>query len=821
VHLQCEDYHKRYLILRNCRDFPFFFNDMYKEVAKLSKIILLTRNGSIQDCQQIKLRIEAGCGSLDDENMNLHQKTIRSIHQPAAAEGCDSGNGLFEYTPPGSGCDNSNEIMEDEGISSKSLPRNCESQDITYFYQRETILEKQFFSSMMSLTQYRGAKYNKDKLLEDAILQTPVGAIWDTSHPFAAALCKPWISVLICFTFAALMFNLVLGVDLMRKNALHTGNSLRFTALDNRSGISSLGFLTDSCSQESLSLQQTQSQNFTNTVITVSYAEEFTMNGWWVSVPLASVDRFPTRFYVEISRVASGFGGSNEIWTKVGSSSYFWTWSGSVLFFEGSFDLSQPSQEVKTYVKGQEIIVEFDMRLPWIWRYAKWASNLTLISLTISVSATSYLKRQMQGRWLCACFWFIVHIVEFLACIGYSCTGQTALALLSGIFCISDLIFAFILAFHEKWFRQLNGVCGSLFFGAVVAHYLYLESPREIIGCYLGFENRGVIDGIGLLMLSCSGYMARMYSRRSAEHIISEFQSAYDTCWSRLLQVDETSRAIRLIGEYTESISEGLPREIRQRGSVLDEHTCVESSLDNGKDSCKSLKRTTSKLNMPICSMVKKTLRVHPQLDHSRSAKFNTCAQGALVLDLDQLFAQAEVVDHLLQQKVQQWAFLSNGCFPVVSSTGAVIFERWDKIVCSEYMLANVKWGRVKSRKRAIEKLYRSYNCDVSRLLDCCRQSIIFEDLNDLLTCMKTIATDPESKIVRAKNRLRPDYDSSLTAGYRDVVLNLQVITSETKRLRIETHVCEVQLLTIDFAKLKVRIRVFGLNSMFGLALKD
>ena len=786
---------------------------MYKEVAKRSNSLQQKKLKSLHECQQIELRIGRSCDFSDDSNKTLtqDQKTIGLVRQPAAIEGFDSGIGLIECTHPGIGCNEANEIFEDKGetfqIENNTVSaRRSGSKDSMLPFHRETVLEKQFFSSMMSLTQYRGPKYDKDKLLEDAIAQTPVGAIWDTSHPFAAALCKPWISVLIFLTSASIMFNLGLGANIIRMNALHTGNSLRFTALDNRSGINSLGFLRDSCSHESLTLEQRQSRNSINTVITVSYAEEFTMNGWWISVPLASTDRFPSRFYVEISSVPSDFSRTNENWKKVGSSSFFWTWSGSVLFFEGSFNLSRPSQEVKTYIKGQEMVVEFDMRLPWIWSYAKWGSNIALICLTVSVSATSYLKRQMQGRWWCAFFWFIAHIVELLACIGYACTGQTALAILSVIFCASDLIFAFMLAFHEKYFRQLNGVCGSLFFGAVITHYLYLESPQEIFGCYYGFENRGIFDGIALLMLSCSGYMARMYSRRSAKQVIAESQSAYDICWSRLLHMDETSLAIKHIREFTESISEGLPRIVRQRGSVLDEHTCDEHSFNNSNESFRALKRTRSKSNVPISSIVNKTLRVHPQQDNCGSAELNASAQGALILDLDQLFAQAEVVDLVLQQKVQQWALISNGCFPVSSSAGSVVFERWDKIAGSEDMLANVKWGQVKSRKRAIEKLYRSYNCDVSRLLDCCRKSIIFEDLNDLLTCMKAISTDPECKIVRAKNRLRPDYDSSLTAGYRNVGLNLQVITSETKRLRIENHVCEVQLTTIDFAKIKVRI---------------
>ena len=46
----------------------------------------------------------------------------------------------------------------------------------------------------------------------------------------------------------------------------------------------------------------------------------------------------------------------------------------------------------------------------------------------------------------------------------------------------------------------------------------------------------------------------------------------------------------------------------------------------------------------------------------------------------------------------------------------------WADAEAEPGLLARVQWARVKSARRAIEKLYRSYGCDVSRLLDCCRQ---------------------------------------------------------------------------------------------------
>ena len=94
----------------------------------------------------------------------------------------------------------------------------------------------------------------------------------------------------------------------------------------------------------------------------------------------------------------------------------------------------------------------------------------------------------------------------------------------------------------------------------------------------------------------------------------------------------------------------------------------------------------------------------------------------------------------------------------------------------------------------------------MSLLVDVCRQSIAFESLAELTACLRAIAADPEVTVVRVKNRLDPAYDSADSAGYRDVALNLRIVSAAAQDLGVETHVCEVQLLLKSFAELKVPI---------------
>jgi len=170
---------------------------------------------------------------------------------------------------------------------------------------------------------------------------------------------------------------------------------------------------------------------------------------------------------------------------------------------------------------------------------------------------------------------------------------------------------------------------------------------------------------------------------------------------------------------------------------------------------------------------------------------------------LDQLFTQARALDRILRQKVVGWALESRGLFATKSSGdehGSLAPARiaMESMVREDTGLT-IKWGGVKKPARAIEKVCRSYGGDCSRLLDICRQSCVFENVKDLQLCLQVLRTDSEVNILRLKNRLDPGYNASQTGGYRDVALNLQIRTDLTRRLGVEDHICEVQLILKPF----------------------
>ena len=91
-----------------------------------------------------------------------------------------------------------------------------------------------------------------------------------------------------------------------------------------------------------------------------------------------------------------------------------------------------------------------------------------------------------------------------------------------------------------------------------------------------------------------------------------------------------------------------------------------------------------------------------------------------------------------------------------------------------------------------------------SHLMDICRQTIIFEDMSSLAECLLAIRLDLEVNVVRIKNRLDPSYNAKLSAGYRDVSINITLAGSQTLAMGLEAHVCEVQLILLPMYQLKV-----------------
>ena len=103
-----------------------------------------------------------------------------------------------------------------------------------------------------------------------------------------------------------------------------------------------------------------------------------------------------------------------------------------------------------------------------------------------------------------------------------------------------------------------------------------------------------------------------------------------------------------------------------------------------------------------------------------------------------------------------------------------------------------------KRRKRAIEKVWRGYKGDATRLRDLVRCSLVFNSVEQLEAAIDKIITDRAIEILRVKNRFASTYDVKESCGYRDIQLNAVVTAQNFDAAEIELglheHICEIQL---------------------------
>ena len=311
----------------------------------------------------------------------------------------------------------------------------------------------------------------------------------------------------------------------------------------------------------------------------------------------------------------------------------------------------------------------FDLQLPWIWCVSKISSYILLMGMIVNVLGCTLIKRQLQARWGIAWSYGMLSVVELAAFIVCLIQGHLALALMTGAFTLIDFGFSAVFIYAEKYVRHYCCISGTLYIGSILAQNYALGKAGNLLKSSLDlFENRGLLEGLGLILLSLSAALMRYSSRRHANHIVAHDQIAYQERWNQVVQIASETGAIQQLFQLTSSLSP-----------------------------------------FDLCRLQQRTSPNGPG------------EMGNIVEDLDQLFAMAGGLHPYLQSKVQQWAAASGGCFQVQLGKDPT-FIPWDEISRNTKLYNKVKWARPKLRRRAVEKVFRSYDCDVSLLLDCCRQ---------------------------------------------------------------------------------------------------
>jgi hypothetical protein len=110
------------------------------------------------------------------------------------------------------------------------------------------------------------------------------------------------------------------------------------------------------------------------------------------------------------------------------------------------------------------------------------------------------------------------------------------------------------------------------------------------------------------------------------------------------------------------------------------------------------------------------------------------------VTSLDQLWTQAILLRGFLLPKVLDLADRFGGIFPLRNGKGK--FEGCPSRVWTPYK-GRLRMGGIKSPQRGIEKVDSAYGGDASRLLDVCRERIIFTSIEDMAACLEVSQQRP------------------------------------------------------------------------------
>ena len=425
------------------------------------------------------------------------------------------------------------------------------------------------------------------------------------------------------------------------------------------------------------------------------------------------------------------------------------------------------------------------------------------------------------------------------------------------VFSLVATVYGILLAKYERFMVHMVVVTGVILTFLDLTYRLALFPPREAWDLFVADPP---VAGLLMLIGGSFSFLLRWSAVTTAESMITKDFQAYENEWRRIVnrEMEEIGRLkgiltiyktrmkalarqynrkrdIPLTADYKKFVS-GADKEVSSFDQKSDDETAgaeptsprIGPASEAGTEGGLTMKTVLSSSSQQVFSRTLaagragrlnfRRMRSFGQATAQTRAEMSKDVNIAIdhllkVLSLDQLYAQAAGLHPILQEKVQQWALESRGYFRTnheahnsgmpTESVREAMFVKWEDAVRDSRLRSTIKWGKIKGIPRSIEKLLRSYGSDPSKLLDVCRQSIVYDSVADLCHGVKAIQEDPEVFVVRCKNRLDPDCNAAYSAGYRDISLNLRIQNSASASIGVDCHVCEVQLMLKSFALIK------------------
>ena len=353
-------------------------------------------------------------------------------------------------------------------------------------------------------------------------LKADTGSIWDRSHPFAAALCKPWFPRTALAAFVVHALGLAFGITVMVRNGAVYGQHLRLTIVgagdaDAASCISALGLMRDGC-LDPLGSPAMATWTRNGASLTASYSLRFSINGWYLVSKIGGncSGQPPARFVTEISP-------DGISWKKMSASSYRWTWAGMQLIEKATQFNERPLKlQCAASVQPKSNVHEFDVRPPLFWGVARVATGILQLLMVAMMIACAIGESELHGRSIASPIWAACAVIDATSALIYLRSGGTfvGIALVSAALAGQAAGFAVALALDERYVRLWCGAGGPLVLVALAVHYG--GRVDLLVGSSIGLENRGMWESLFLTAIFLTASCQRMQSRRHAEEFVAE-----------------------------------------------------------------------------------------------------------------------------------------------------------------------------------------------------------------------------------------------------------------------------------------------------------
>ena len=436
--------------------------------------------------------------------------------------------------------------------------------------------------------------------------------------------------------------------------------------------ISSWGLLLNGCEIDSYSgPNQGMKQLRSNSTFVLELDSSFQANGYYFVTSENSTRFDPIRWSLYTTRSLN----DNEGWTAVGASAWRIRFGGdNYLYPQLPFDT--PHQRLYK--------VRIDHRPSWTTIFGAFAGSFEWSAGLLIISLAGLLKRE-----------------KFVPRIFTLCSSLDVVAIATA-------------AIGCHWTNDIRGACSNWIL-MVAPGILALGArnfERQIINVFVMY---GLVHGLAVMLIDCvvySGLWATvwfdilpsettailsfavvvLYLRKralnKARSVVLCDMARYNAMWQQILASHE---ALRELAELEAECFAFLckcpcstrPRQLNHRCSAL-EQVAKSFLLSKLQQLMWKVKTNSGKGSVPS------------KLDPRNPVR-----------SLDQLYTQAMCLHPILLSKVKSWASACNGLFPISGATFPRKYVTSQDIASSPTL--DVKFARVKSVHRAVEKIERSY----------------------------------------------------------------------------------------------------------------